>query len=203
MEHRTNRGDIVPPTTGPAAALADGGMYLRPWQPRDGGVLVEAVHESLTSVGRWLPWCHAGYDMAEADAWIAHCRAGWTSGDEFAFGVFDQASDELLGGVGLSQRNRTQRSANLGYCIRQSCQGRGLAARAAGLAVRFGFERLGLVRIEIIAMADNRASRRTAEKLGARFEAMAPQRLRAWDRAWDAAVYGLVPADLELPPPSA
>jgi RimJ/RimL family protein N-acetyltransferase len=53
-----------------------------------------------------------------------------------------------------------------------------------------------LIRIEIVVMPDNHASPRTAEKTGARFEAIARQRLWANGQTHDAAVYGLTPADL-------
>ena len=177
--------------------LAEGPLLLRPWRPEDAHALRTAVQESLKTVGRWLPWCHAGYDLDEASAWIVHCREGWATDEHFAFGVFDGNDGSLLGSVGLNQRNRMHRSASLGYWVRQSRQGEGLAWRAARLAARFGFDVLGLVRVEIVALPDNRASRRTAERVGARFEAIARHRLCVRDEARDAAVYGLVPEDLE------
>ena len=176
--------------------LAESPLLLRPWQPEDAPALHEAVHESLESVGRWLPWCHAGYDLDEARAWIRHCREGWMANEHFAFGIFEQASGTLLGSVGLNQRNRLHRSAAMGYWVRQSRQGRGIAPRAARLAARFGFETLGLIRIEVVVLPDNHASRRTAERAGARCEAIARHRLWVRDEARDAAVYALVPADL-------
>jgi RimJ/RimL family protein N-acetyltransferase len=110
--------------------------------------------------------------------------------------VFDTATGELLGGVGLNQRNRLHRSANMGYWVRQSCQGQGVAAAAGRLVAGFGFQWLGLVRIEIVILPDNRPSLRTAEKIGARFEGVARQRLCMREQPDDAAIYGLVPADL-------
>ncbi|HEV7121826.1 MAG TPA: GNAT family protein [Rhodanobacter sp.] len=177
--------------------LTDGRLRLRPWQNHDATALLDAVRESIEGVGRWLPWCHAGYAADDAMAWIAHCQARWRSGDHFAFGIFDAASGEVLGGVGLGQRNRLHRSANLGYWVRQLRHRQGIAASAAGLVAQFGFARLQLVRIEIIALPDNRASRRTAEKLGARFEAIARQRLWARGQPHDAAVYALIAQDLD------
>jgi len=176
--------------------LAEGPLLLRPWQPEDAPALHAAVQESLESVGRWLPWCHAGYDLDEARAWIRHCREGWANDGHFAFGVFERHSGALLGSVGLNQRNLMHRSASLGYWVRQSRQGQGIARQAARIAARFGFDRLGLVRIEIVALPDNHSSRRTAEQAGARFEVIARHRLWVRDRAMDAAVYSLVPADL-------
>lgn len=179
-----------------AIELNDGRLRLRPWRHEDIAPLFEAASESVDSVGRWLPWCHAGYGRDEAAAWISHCRSGWQSGQHFAFPLFDASSGRLLGGVGLNQLEPLHRRANLGYWVRQSCQRQGLAAAAARLVARFGFEQLGLIRIEIVALPDNRPSRATAEKIGATFESIARNRLwvQAQERA--AAVYSLIPQDL-------
>jgi ribosomal-protein-serine acetyltransferase len=180
----------------PAWELVEDPLWLRPWQPHDAEDLLDAARSSAASVGRWLPWCHAGYDLDAAHAWISRCRDGWSRGEHFAFPIFDLQTGELLGGCGLNQLNQPHRSANLGYWVRQSRHGEGIAARAAVLVARFGFEQLGLIRIEIVVMPDNHASRRTAEKTGAHFEAVARHRLWAKGQAHDAAVYGLTPADL-------
>lgn len=196
----TNKGCPVPthPTV-PDVELVEEPLKLRPWQARDAGALCDAAHSSVDKVGRWLPWCHAGYGLDDANAWIGQCREGWARGDHFAFAIFDLRTGELSGGAGLSHRDGLHRNANLGYWIRQAHQGKGLAARAARLVARFGFEQLGLARIEIVVMPDNHASRRTAEKAGARFEAIARQRLWKNGRAHDAAVFGLIPPDLVQP----
>lgn len=185
--------------TSSAWELVDEALRLRPWQPGDAEDLLDAARSSVAGVGRWLPWCHAGYDLDQARAWISHCQDGWSRGEHFAFPIFDLRTGELLGGCGLNQFNRQHRSANLGYWVRQSRHGEGIAARAATLVARHGFEQLGLIRIEIVTLPDNHASRRTAEKIGARFEAVARQRLWAEGRAKDAAVHALIPSDLATP----
>ncbi len=178
-----------------AIELGDGRLLLRPWRDEDARPLFDAARESVDSVGRWLPWCHARYRLEDAAAWIAHCRSGWRTGDHFAFPIFDARSGHLLGGAGLNQFEPLHRRANLGYWVRQSSQRQGTAAAAARLVARFGFERLGLVRIEIVALPENLPSRATAKKIGASFEAIARNRLLLDDGARDAAVYGLVPQD--------
>jgi len=186
-------------TIAPTLELVEESLRLRPWQPQDAIALYDAARESVASVGRWLPWCHAGYGLDDATAWISHCQDGWSRGDHVAFPVFDNNTGELLGGVGLNQFNRMHRSANLGYWVRQSRHGEGIAAQAAMMIARFGFEQLGLIRIEIVALPDNHASRRTAEKTGAHFESVARQRLCVQGQPMDAAVYALIPADLTQP----
>ena len=176
--------------------LADGTVCLRPWTPDDLPALLDAVQSSLGSLDRWLSWCHPGYDRSDAESYLAQRREEWARGVQFSFAVLDSTTGALIGSAGLSQLNPKHHSANLGYWIRRSRQGEGLAARAARHVAHFGFERLGLVRIEVVSMPDNHASRLTAERIGARFEAIARQRVWSWGKAHDAAVYGLIPSDL-------
>jgi len=181
----------------PDLELAAGALRLRPYRSADAAPLFAAVRESIDSVGRWLPWCHAGYTLADAEGWIRLCAAEWRSGEHFAFALFDDAAGELVGGIGLNQRNRMHNFMSLGYWIRQSRQGRGVARRAARCVVDFGFDVVGLTRIEIVAQPGNGASRRVAESLGAVFEAIARNRIVTPAGPADAAVYALVPP---LPP---
>lgn len=176
--------------------LSDRRIYLRPWQAGDAAQLHAAARESVASVGRWLPWCHADYQPHEASDWIVHCSEGWQAGRYFALPIFERGSDLLLGAVGINQIDRANHRANLGYWVRQSRQREGIAAAAVAMAARFGFDDLALVRIEILAISDNLASRRTAEQVGARFEGIARQRLWHDGAARDAAVYGLIRSDL-------
>ncbi len=180
----------------PAVEMTDGYVYVRPWRASDAPYLFDAVQSSAVSVGRWLPWCHAGYTLEDAIAWISHCDVGWSRGEHFAFALLDHRSGELMGGAGLSQYDRGHQNANLGYWVRHSRQGDGIAARAAMLVARFGFERLALIRIEVVIQLHNLASRRTAEKAGAQFEAIARQRLWVQGEGHDAAIYPLTSADV-------
>lgn len=187
-----------PPTRpiDPDLTLTDGIIRLRPWREEDASAMFEAVRASATGLARWLPWYTPDYALADAVDRIAVCRHDWDADEQYAFAVLDQ-DGEILGSVGLNQRNRGHRSANLGYWIRSSHQGQGIAARAARMVAQFGFEQLGLIRVEIVTEPDNIASRRTAEKAGARFETVARHRVWSRGRPVDAAVYALIPADLD------
>ena len=180
----------------PSFALPPDALRVRPWQPDDADALFAAASESIETVGRWLPWCREGYARDDSVAWIAHAQASWQLEELFAFAIVDEADGSVAGGVGLNQFNRQHRSANLGYWVRQSRQGQGIAPRAVPAVARFGFEALGLVRVEIVAAEGNLASRRCAEKAGARFEGIGRQRLVMGEEVLDAAVYSLIPDDL-------
>ncbi len=188
---RNTRMDTKPTPPAPHRLMADG-LCLHPWQRDDVAALHQAVLESAASVGLWLPWCHSNYGADDAVAWIEYCQSAWHAREQFAFGIVKAGSGMLLGGVGLSQCNWIQRSANLGFWVRSSCQQQGIAAKAALRVARFGFEKCDLNRIELLVLPDNIASRRTAEKIGAKFEGIVPRRLQERD----VAVYALGPDDL-------
>jgi RimJ/RimL family protein N-acetyltransferase len=84
----------------------------------------------------------------------------------------------------------------VGYWVRTGATRRGIAPQAVRLVARFAFETLQLSRLEIFVRPENIPSRRVAEKVGAKFEAIARNRIVQHGRAYDAALYSLIPSDL-------
>ncbi len=80
----------------------------------------------------------------------------------------------------LSTPLRNHHRVSEARCSRRARQrtgqtGQGIATAAVRLIARFGFEDLGLLRLlELLIAADNLASRRVAEKVGATFEGVVP-----------------------------
>jgi RimJ/RimL family protein N-acetyltransferase len=170
-------------------------LRLRPWREEDAPAVRDALHESMQSVSRFLAWCHPDYDLEEARTWIARCRASWLEGTMYDFAIL-AADGELLGAVGLNDLDAANHRANLGYWIRDSARGNSYTALAARAVAAFGFERLELERIEIVAAIDNLASQRCAEKIGGVVEGVARRRIWIREQPHDAVVYGLLPEDL-------
>src|SRR5689334_17594244 len=131
--------------------LTDGIVSIRRYCEGDAELLYEAVRESIAEVSPWLAWCHKDYSIEESRDFVA-TRNVHSQGDEwYSFAVIDETSGKFVGGVGLNFINRIHQFANLGYWVRTSAAGRGVATRATRLAARFGFEELRLNRIEIVA----------------------------------------------------
>ena len=176
-------------------ALSNNLIAIRRYDTVDVPALCEAARESSAEVSVWLPWCHSHYSMEESLEWILRSTKQWDEKHEFHFGVFDSDSGVLVGGVGLNEMKPEHRLANLGYWMRTTWTGRGLATAAASLAAEFGFEDLLLDRIEILAAVGNKGSQRVAEKLGATKEGILRNRLVIHGRAHDAVMFSLIGAD--------
>ena len=164
---------------------------IRPWTEADTDGLHRLVRESIKELSAWLPWCDEGYSRRDTEGWIAHCRTSWAAQAEFPMGVFETATGEPVGGVGINKIDASARSANLGYWTGTPWLGLGVARAAAMQAADFAFLELRIERLDIVIHPQNLPSRRVAEAIGARLTGIVPQRL-AFRGAWvDAAVYEL------------
>ena len=101
-------------------------------------------------------------------------------------------NDEFLGGCGVNQVNSIHRFANLGYWVRSSATGRGVARAAVRETAEFVFQNTDLIRLEIVCAVENRRSQRVAEALGAVREGILRSRLLLHGQAVDAVMYSLV-----------
>ncbi|ESS72107.1 putative acetyltransferase [Methyloglobulus morosus KoM1] len=169
-------------------------VYIRPFRKNDALSFVEAVHESVATVGAWTDWCRQGYSLQEAESWFKLCNQNLAAGLAYDYGLFSVSTDQVLGGIAINQINKEHNFGNVGYWVRQSQQGKGIASQATQAITTFGFLELKLTRLEIVVAEENIASRRVAEKVGARFECIARNRLVIWGVPHDSAVYSLVPS---------
>jgi ribosomal-protein-serine acetyltransferase len=175
--------------------LSDGRILIRMLRAEDIAAEYEAVCESIPEVSRWMEWCHTGYTIEETTAFVMSRAGAWENGTDYGFGIFDAGTGKFLGGTGLSFINRVHKTANLGYWVRSSCTGRGVASSAARLVARFGLEQLKFQRIEILAAVGNISSQRAAERAGAVREGVLRKRLLVKGEPQDAVLYSFVAED--------
>lgn len=164
-------------------------ITIRAYEPNDAVGFRDACLESIDTVGKWMPWCHADYKLEEALSWFAHCSAEIEAENSYDVGIFRNTDSFLVGSIAINQLDKLNRIGNIGYWIREPLQRQGYALEAVELIKKFGFQELHLVRLEIVVIAENSASRRVAEKAGACFECLAKNRLMHNGIPKTAAVY--------------
>jgi RimJ/RimL family protein N-acetyltransferase len=164
---------------------------LRTYQADDAPRLYEAARESVHDVFQWLPWCHPDYSMAEASEWIGSRAPLASRGVEYSFAIVGP-DDRFLGGCGINQINPVHRFGNLGYWVRSSQTGRGVASTAIRQLVDFAFQGTDLERLEIVCAVGNQRSQRAAERAGAQREGVLRRRLLLRGVAIDAVMYSIV-----------
>ena len=157
----------------------------------DAPALFEAAIASRAELAAWMPWCHPGYCIDESRQWVEQQPVRREAGTEYNFAIID-SNGTYCGGCGLNAIDTVNLRANLGYWVRTSHAGKGLATHAVYLLADWAFEHTPLNRLEIVASTRNGASLRVAEKAGAEREGVARARLVLHGEIHDGVVFSIV-----------
>jgi len=157
--------------------------------------LVESRHE-LFAAGFISKTEFENTTLEEVEGWIKEFVELWENKKQYHFQIIETSSDQFVGGIFLNHVIHGYKMANLGYWVRTSRVGKGIATEAARQTARYGFDELGFQRIEIVVSKDNAPSLRIAEKVGAVREGLLRNRLQINDLAHDAYMHSLIPSDL-------
>jgi ribosomal-protein-serine acetyltransferase len=182
----------------PFIKLTDGVITLRPFEFGEEKDLHQAVQESIPELEPWMSWANENHTNETALSFITLTRAYWSNGSMYAFAIADAQTGAIIGGCSLSHIHPVYHFCNLGYWIRTSRHGEGIAGRAAQLAARFAFEKAKLIRAEIVIAVGNERSKRVAEKIGAHYEGILLNRMVKGTQICDAYMFSLLPSDFEL-----
>lgn len=159
----------------PRPDLHSGRLRLRPLTLSDEEALqplIAAVEIASTTLSIPHPLPVGG-----ALAWLNRKLDGFAKGEDLVLAL--EFEERLIGSAGLYM-NRRDDSAELGYWIGKPYWGQGFASEAAKAMLTFGFENLGLHRIQARTFARNPASSRVLEKVGMRYEGV----LRGYVKKW-------------------
>ena len=153
------------------------------------------------AISRWSPAIPYPYSESDALGWLEQQEPARLAGESLDLAVVHATSDEVLGAMGLGSVNIAQGTASIGYWLAPEARGHGYITRAVRLLVRWGFDRLGLARIELTTDPENIASQRVAERCGFRQEGRLRSHMlvRHSGQRRDSIVYGLLQADLTQP----
>jgi len=156
------------------------GIHLRPPHMGDYAAWAELRALSRDHLTPWEPqWAR---DELSRDAFrrrVRHYQRELREDLGYAFFLFRDYDDQLLGGITLSNvRRGVTQAAAVGYWIGKPYAGRGLMTKAVAGIVRFAFEELKLHRLEAACMPSNTASIRVLEKNGFQREGLARRYLK-------------------------
>jgi len=127
-------------------------------------------------VTRWLLWSPHRSESYTA-RYISGLQNAYRSGEFFDWAVSLKSDRRMIGTCGFTSFDIDNNAAEIGYVLNPDFWYRGIAAEAASAVIDYGFEVLGLNRIEAHYMSENTKSRRVMEKCGMKFEGIFRSRL--------------------------
>jgi RimJ/RimL family protein N-acetyltransferase len=160
-------------------------IHLRRWRAFDIDGLVRCANNRKIWINLRDRFPHP-YTRADAEAWLALCEAQAEPQLNFAIDL----DGEAIGGIGFERMTDVHRmTAEVGYWIAEPFWGRGIASLALAQATAYGFDTLGLERIQAMVFEGNAASMRVLEKNGFEFEGRLRRYILKESRFLDAMMY--------------
>ncbi len=148
----------------------DDTIILRPLALTDAPNIVEAINESLIELRRFMSWAHFPQTVESQLARIVTAKYDYWSGKEYVLGIFGNTTNRLLGSTGLHRRTLNTHGLEIGYLMRSSMAGEGRATAVTRSLIVYGFEYLGLKRVQCGYNSSNEASSRVNDKCGFKIE---------------------------------
>jgi RimJ/RimL family protein N-acetyltransferase len=167
-------------------------ITLRPFTAVDAPVvqrLLQRPEISATTLNVPYP-----YPEGLALSWIAGHPEQAALGHGFVWAICRKADGELLGTIGLGVTPQHRRGT-LGYWLGVAYWNQGLMTEAARLVTVFGFEAIGLHRIDAAFLPENVGSSRVMEKAGLIYEGTQRGYYRKGDVHVDVAWYAALATD--------
>ena len=142
-------------------------LILRPMCVGDAADMFDyAQREDVTTYLLWFPHQSISYTRE----YLKYIETRYDAGDFYDWAVIERASGKMIGTCGFTRIDTPNNAGEIGYVLNPEFHGKGYGTEAASEALRFGFDVIGLHRIEAKFMEGNVASLRVMDKLGMTFE---------------------------------
>ena len=171
-------------------------VFLRPPERGDYEAWARLRAGSRDFLIPWEPsWPPDALSRASFRARVTRYADDWRTDQAYNFFIF--AHDEtLVGGIGLSNiRRGVSESASLGYWVGEPFARQGYMTATLPLAIDFGFERLGLHRLEAACLPSNIPSRSLLARAGFHQEGCAREYLCIAGKWQDHVLFAILRGD--------
>lgn len=167
--------------TGPAYRIETERLVIRCWHPKDAAHLQTAINENLDHLRAWMPWAHhEPTTIQDKINRLRKMRGQFDLGQDFVYGIFDEAETKVLGGTGLHTR-LGENTREIGYWIHKDFTRKGLITETVLALTKVGFGIDNVDHIEIHCDPTNIASAGVARKAGYVHEATLRHRTKTPD----------------------
>ena len=155
--------------------------------------LFDAIDNYREHLSQFLPWVGNMQTVENVRAYLQYCEGLIAAKTECSFIIVQQ--DKVIGRIGFHHIDVNNKSAAIGYWLAKDAEGKGIITNACSKIIEYGFNDLGLNRIEIKAATHNPKSQAIPQKLHFTQEGILRQAEFVNGSYFDIVVYGLVKED--------
>ena len=141
-------------------------FVLRAYRSGDGAAFLAAVDEDRQELSRWLGWVDQHKTIDDAEAYVRNMAGHWITRESLILGIFSKDEKTLYGGTGFHGFDWKVPSLEIGWFLRKSARGQGVAAEAVRLCCELAFDHIGANRVWGTVDVLNDRSWRLFERVG-------------------------------------
>ena len=142
-------------------------LLLRRYQPNDSAMYYQMLLNNWEHLYEFLPSFLVNLRGEEdIKTWFDRQSAEWNALNLFIFGVWEKVTGVYVGESYLANADWNVPCIEVGYFIVKKFIGNGYATESANATIRYAFEQMKVLRIELRCAADNTASMQVANRCG-------------------------------------
>ena len=149
-------------------------------------------YASDPEVSKYVTW-ETHKSIEDSINFIKSSLANYNKKEVIDWGIVYKENNKLIGTCGyflwaLEQHSR----AEIGYVIGKKYWGKGIMTEAVKEAIKFGFEKMNLNRIQAMCLPDNIGSYRVMEKVGMKYEGVIREYIYIKGKFQDLKLYSIL-----------
>ena len=142
-------------------------LLLRRYRPIDSPMFYQMLRNNQEHLYEFLPSFLINLRGEEdVKTWFAKQSAEWEALNLFIFGVWEKLTGTYVGECYLANPDWEVPRIEVGYFLVREFTGNGYATESAKATIRYAFEQMKVLRIDLRCAADNAASIRVAKRCG-------------------------------------
>lgn len=146
---------------------------------------------SCQDVAQYVTW-DVHKSMDDTRKYLASMEENPKKKQLYPWSIVCKENNKVIGGCGYMNWLPESSRAEVGYMISKKYWNKGYMTEALREVIKFGFEKMGLNRIEALCTPENTASAKVLEKVGMKFEGLLRQYLFFKDKFWDFNMYSIL-----------
>jgi ribosomal-protein-serine acetyltransferase len=169
-------------------------LLLRRYRPDDITMYYQMLCNNADHLYEFLPsFLLAMRSEEDIKTWFDRQITEWNTRTLFIFGAWDKVTGDYVGESYLASPDWDVPRIEVGYFLVKEFTGKGYATESANAVIRYAFEQLKVLRIDLRCAADNTASVQVAKRCGFTYEGCSRQHHRKKDGTLiDMLWYGLL-----------
>ncbi|WP_112180032.1 GNAT family N-acetyltransferase [Paraliobacillus zengyii] len=175
----------------------DGEVSLRMFNESDAEEFYNLTISSKDYLREWLGWLDYIESIEDTTQNIKTRLKAFAENGGYPKSFAIIYKGDIAGTIGFNTLNKNDKMGDIGYWLGKDFQGNGIMTRAFMSIIDYGFNELGLNRIEISVATDNKKSRALPERFGFKVEAELRQAEWLYDHYVDHVIYGLLAEEIE------